>query len=132
MHKQIALEGRALVVTYVFGNVPDARFEVELNLAMPSCDGPAGRFEMNEEVLGGFAQQIQSRPCDEIRLRDDILGGQLMLLVNQTATLRSAPCFSVSQSEAGFEKIMQAVTLHLDWSCQLLKSPLVIRLTIDS
>ncbi len=132
LHKQIALDGRTLVVTYMFRNVPNSRFEVELNLAMPSCDGPAGCFEMNGEVLGGFAQQIQPRLCDEIHLRDDILKGNLTLMVNQTATLRTAPCYSVSQSEAGFEKIMQAVTLHLDWKCQLIKTPLVIRLTIDS
>ncbi len=132
LHKWIALEHNALVVTYVLGTSAEGRLEVVLNLAMPSCDGPAGRFEVAGKVLGGFAQSIDALACDEIVLRDDILGGAVTLALNQTCTLRAQPCFSVSQSEAGFEKIMQAVTLHLSWPCRQLRSPLVIRLTIDS
>lgn len=39
----------------------------------------------------------------------------LSLHLNNPALIRSQPHFSVSQSEAGFEKIMQAVTLTLTW-----------------
>ncbi len=132
LHKRIALERNALVVTYALGAPSEGLLEVALNLAMPSCDGPAGRFEVAGKVLGGFAQPIDSLVCDEITLRDDILGGTLTLACNQTGRLRSEPCFSVSQSEAGFEKIMQAVTLHLIWPCRQLQEALVIRLTVDS
>jgi len=131
LHKRIALEHNALVVTYALGAAAEGRLEVMLNLAMPSCDGPAGRFEVAGKVLGGFAQPIDALACDEITLRDDILGGAVTLALNHTCTLRAEPCFSVSQSEAGFEKIMQAVTLHLSWPCQQLQDPLVIRLTVD-
>ncbi|MHB8354381.1 MAG: alpha-amylase/4-alpha-glucanotransferase domain-containing protein [Burkholderiales bacterium] len=132
LRKQIALEHNALVVTYALVTAPEGRFEVMINLAMPSCDGPAGRVEVAGKVLGGFAQPIDSLACDEIILRDEILGGALTLTFGQTSTLCSEPCFSVSQSEAGFEKIMQAVALRLSWSCRQLQDPLVIRLAVDS
>ncbi|MDE1942031.1 MAG: DUF1926 domain-containing protein [Betaproteobacteria bacterium] len=125
--KRIGLDGENLNVTYEFAELPAGDFEVELNLAMPSCDGPAGRFEMQGEILGGFGQPQES-DLTEIVLRDEVLGGTLRLSANQPGRWRSAPCFSVSQSEAGFEKIMQAVTLHLRWPCERLASPLVIRL----
>ncbi len=130
LRKRIALERNTLIVTYTMYEAPEGRLEVMLNLAMPSCDGPAGRFEMGGEVLGGFAQPIAALDCDEISLRDDILAGHVTLSLSQTATLRTEPCFSVSQSEAGFEKIMQAVTLHLSWPCRQLLAPLVIRLSV--
>ncbi|MDE2344730.1 MAG: DUF1926 domain-containing protein, partial [Betaproteobacteria bacterium] len=72
----------------------------------------------------------QEGSLTEIVLRDEVLGGALRLSANQPGRWRSAPCFSVSQSEAGFEKIMQAVTLHLRWPCERLASPLLIRLWI--
>jgi hypothetical protein len=49
-----------------------------------------------------------------IVLEDAVLGGKLGVLVNHPVAFRSAPCFSVSQSEAGFEKIMQAVVLEFE------------------
>jgi hypothetical protein len=132
LRKRIALERNALVVTYALEAPSEGLLEVVLNLAMPSCDGPAGRFEQAGKVLGGFAQPIDDPACEEMILRDDILGGALTLTLSVAGALRSEPCFSVSQSEAGFEKIMQAVTLHLVWPCRQLQEPLVIRLTVDS
>ncbi|MDE1980764.1 MAG: DUF1926 domain-containing protein [Betaproteobacteria bacterium] len=127
--KRVALAGETLAVTYEFAELPAGDFEVELNLAMPSCDGPAGRFEMQEEILGGFGQPLEI-PFTELVLRDDVLGGAVHLSASHPGQLRSAPCFSVSQSEAGFEKIMQAVTLHLRWPCETLGSPLILRLSV--
>jgi hypothetical protein len=49
-----------------------------------------------------------------IVLEDAVLGGKLSILVNHTVAFHSKPCFSVSQSEAGFEKIMQAVVLEFE------------------
>jgi 4-alpha-glucanotransferase len=51
----------------------------------------------------------------DITLDDDELGGSIALNVSSPAALRAQPCYSVSQSEGGFEKIMQAVTLKLEW-----------------
>jgi len=48
-------------------------------------------------------------------LVDNFMGGRLTLRSNQPLALRARPCYSVSQSEGGFEKIMQSVTLTLAW-----------------
>lgn len=113
--KRIELQGNRLSVEYEFDGSFDGMFEVEINLAMPSCDGPAGCFRLGDHIPGGFGQFHQLEQCGEIELHDEVLGGRLILSAATPATLRSAPCFSVSQSEAGFEKIMQAVTLQLSW-----------------
>lgn len=127
--KRLALSGNVVTVTYEFGNLPAGDFEVELNLAMPSCDGPAGRFEAQGEILGGFGQTLECA-LTELVLRDEVLGGYVRLSSSRPGALVSTPCFSVSQSEAGFEKIMQAVTLRLRWPCETLVSPLAVSLTI--
>jgi hypothetical protein len=44
-----------------------------------------------------------------------VLGGAVKLECNRPCALEVAPLRTVSQSEAGFEKIMQAVTLRLVW-----------------
>ena len=51
----------------------------------------------------------------DITLDDDVLGGSVELKVSVPAELHAEPYYSVSQSEEGFEKIMQAVTLKLQW-----------------
>ena len=50
-----------------------------------------------------------------IAMEDVVLQG--MLLMNTSAPIRlcAQPHFSVSQSEGGYEKIMQAVKLKLIW-----------------
>ncbi len=128
--KQIALQGNSLIVEYQFQGDFHGMFEIELNIAMPSCDGPAGCIFHGEEVVGGFGQEHRLAQCTDLRLADEVLGGRLALSANHPALLRSAPCFSVSQSEAGFEKIMQAVTLHLSWPVADIRSSLVVSLAV--
>lgn len=112
--KKISLLTHALMVTYRQDRGASWEgFEVELNLAMPSCDGPAGRWEQGEQILGGLGQSLRLESFRQITLRDEVLGGQIILGCNIPCQLLAAPCHSISQSEAGFEKIMQAVTITL-------------------
>ncbi len=113
--KHIELQGNRLAVEYHFDGTFSGIFETELNIAMPSCDGPAGCFKAGEYICGGFGQVHHLEECQEITLEDEVLGGRFTLTCSHPATLHSAPCFSVSQSEAGFEKIMQAITVSLSW-----------------
>ena len=131
VRKQIELKKNQLIVNYHFEGEIGGVFEVELNLAMPSCDGPAGCFKVGGHVHGGFGQLHQLTGCAEIQLHDEVLGGQLTLACSHPAALRSAPCFSVSQSEAGFEKIMQAVTLQLSWPAADIGRKLGIVITVE-
>ena len=64
---------------------------------------------------GGFAQPLRLASMKELTLEDEVLGGAINLSCSVPCLLNTRPHFSVSQSEAGFEKIMQAVTLELSW-----------------
>jgi len=59
-----------------------------------------------------------------------VLGGAVHLHSTLPCTFSSYPHFSVSQSEAGFEKIMQAVTLQLEWPAEALTEDIEIRLEV--
>lgn len=117
LYKQYKLEQETLQVRYQLQEdmQVSGRLRVEINLAMPSCDGPAGRFRQGQEILGGFGQALSQDDWQELFLDDDVLGGTLHLQSSAPANYFSYPHFSVSQSEAGFEKIMQAVTIVLEW-----------------
>ncbi|MBI2225508.1 MAG: DUF1926 domain-containing protein, partial [Betaproteobacteria bacterium] len=60
---------------------------------------------------------------------DRELGGALVLTASAPVALRAAPHFTVSQSEAGFEKIMQAATVTLSWP--LAPGSSVLTLTLE-
>ena len=115
VEKTLALEGKRLRAQYTYSGSPRGWFKTEINLAMPSCDGPAGRYVIKGRIPGGFGQIIELDAMEELELADDVLGGRLLLRSSRPVRLHGAPHFSVSQSEAGFEKIMQAVTLVLMW-----------------
>lgn len=66
-------------------------------------------------MLSGFGQRIELADLTALTLEDDTLGGRLVLKIKSPANLHARPHFTVSQSEGGFEKIMQAVKLTLTW-----------------
>ncbi len=128
--KKITLNKDALFVNYSFSKLPRGSFKVEINLAMPSCDGPAGRFRIGENIPCGFGQPLTFAGLKEISLEDEVLGGVVHLHTNLACAFTSYPHFSVSQSEAGFEKIMQAVTLQLEWPSDTLTEDLEISIQV--
>lgn len=131
LHKHVAIGDGQLKVTYQFPETLSGQFITEINLAMPSCDGPAGRFVLKGEITGGFGQPLSVDALDQISMEDAVLGGSLTLGVNQPGRFSAQPLFTVSQSEAGFEKIMQAVTLQLDWPLPAVANQLEISLLIS-
>jgi hypothetical protein len=130
VEKHIALADGRVGVRYRANGQSWEVFQTELNIAMPSCDGPAGRFVFRNQVPGGFGQPMELTEVSEIMLEDDVLGGQVILRLSEPAQLLSAPHFSISQSEAGFEKIMQAVTLILRWPMGALAKGLSVDLEV--
>ena len=115
VYKEMQLGKNNLSVGYSFDKAMRGFLEVELNLSMPSCDGPAGRYWVNGHCPGGFGQLHHFADLTELALEDDVLGGSIVLHSNQPLTVTARPFFTVSQSEAGFEKIMQAVTLIIHY-----------------
>jgi len=131
VEKTFALTAKRLSVIYRFNGKASGTFTTQINLAMPSCDGPAGKFIVSGEIPGGFGQPLTLAAMKEIILDDDVLGGAIKLAVSKAVHFHSAPYFSVSQSEAGFEKIMQAVTLTLVWHVPKTSSEMRIELDIS-
>ena len=77
-----------------------------------------------------FRPTARATSVTDITLDDDVLGGSVELKVSAPAELHAEPYYSVSQSEEGFEKIMQAVTLKLQWP--VVVGALVVSLAINA
>jgi hypothetical protein len=96
------------------------RLATRLHLAMPCCDGPAGRYVVRgadgtPHIPGGFGHSFRLKGLGELVLEDHYLKGAVVLGMTPPARVKAQPHYTVSQSEAGFEKIMQAVELTLTW-----------------
>jgi hypothetical protein len=129
--KTITLAGRTLQVAYQLRNVPGGRFSVELNLAMPSCDGYTGRYVLADgSIPCGFGQALDLAASQRLTLDDRVLGGGLVLSASRPVDIRARPHYTVSQSEAGFEKIMQAACLTLSWPIDAVSQELTFSLEV--
>ena len=119
LQKNIGVVGSCINIGYRFAGTPDSAgisgFESTLDLAMPSCDGPGAHYLHRDIIAGGLGQPLALEGMSELALVDNFMGGTLTLRSNTPVTLRALPCHTVSQSEGGFEKIMQSVTLTLAW-----------------
>jgi alpha-amylase/alpha-mannosidase (GH57 family) len=129
--KTFTLAGRALQVAYRLRGIPGGRFTVVLDLAMPSCDGYAGRYVLADgSIPCGFGQALDLPAAAELTLDDRILGGGLRLAASRPVDLSARPHYTVSQSEAGFEKIMQGARLTLSWPIDAVLQELTFTLEI--
>ena len=119
LQKEIALSGHCVSIGYRFSGAFDAAgvsvFESTVDIAMPSCDGPGAHYLYRDVVTGGLGQPLDLEGMTELVLVDNFMGGSLTLRSNLPLGLCARPCYTVSQSEGGFEKIMQSVTLTLSW-----------------
>ncbi|MDD5385295.1 MAG: DUF1926 domain-containing protein [Gallionella sp.] len=110
--KTIKLTGNRIEVRYAAEQIKDGIMSVRLVLAMPCCDGYAGRYvDAGNQILGGFGVPLDVDKVTKLTLDDGVLGGYLILGASQAVSIHAEPYFTVSQSEAGFEKIMQAVEI---------------------
>ncbi|MDK9703863.1 MAG: DUF1926 domain-containing protein [Sulfuritalea sp.] len=116
--KTYRLDADSLTVGFrAEGSRLPALIETELNLALPSCDGYGGRYVLaGGSIPGGFGHALELDGLQRITLEDSELGGALHIEAGQAAQFKARPHRTVSQSEAGFEKIMQAVCITLAWS----------------
>jgi hypothetical protein len=89
-----------------------------------------GRYLVNGEVPGGFGQSFTWEGIRTLTLEDGVLHGRVVLSCNRPVTINAAPHQTVSQSEAGFEKIMQAVTLKVSNQPQATET-LMLTLTVE-
>jgi hypothetical protein len=65
--------------------------------------------------VGGFGDVLHHGTTAALSLEDGVLQGGATLAMEPPATTTTQPLRTVSQSEAGFEKIMQACVVTLAW-----------------
>ena len=113
--KQLALADSAMSVHYRCEGFSGAVLRTRLALAMPSCDGVAGRYVVAGGIPGGFGQAFEWESIGEVVLEDLFMRGSVTLLLQPRAQVSVSPYHSVSQSEDGLERIMQAVAVDIRW-----------------
>ncbi len=129
--KTYALAGSTATVTWHCSGLAGQRLATRLNLAMPSCDGFLGRFVLADgSIPGGFGQPLELTDATRLTLEDGVLGGSLELQTSFSAQISGRPQQTVSQSEAGFEKIMQAAEIAFTWQIPATDCTLQLQLTI--
>lgn len=127
IRKYFRISTNRLLVTYECTNETAGRMQTEINLAMPSCDGPGGRYVRDHIALSGFGNAIELADLAELMLEDNTLGGNLSLRISPAAEFHACPHFTVSQSEGGFEKIMQSAKLTLTWPVTARKQRIILQ-----
>lgn len=115
--KRYQLQPGRLVIEWRLRGLAGQTLRTTLNLAMPSCDGFLGRYRLADgSIPGGFGQPLQLDGTRWLRLEDGVLGGAVELHGSVPLAIRCQAQHSVSQSENGFEKIIQAVAITLAWT----------------
>jgi len=100
---------------------------------MPSCDGFLSRYVLADgSVPGGFGLPLDLAAASSLVLEDDVLGGRVRLAASIPGEITGRPQHTVSQSEAGFEKIMQAVEIAFVWHLPDDDCTLQLQLTIET
>jgi len=116
IEKRLRLNGECIETHYRFAGENHERFDVELNLAMPSCDGYTGRYVLeNGDMPCGFGQALDLTGCTRLTLDDRVLAGGIVIETSSPVAIKGRPHFTVSQSEGGLEKIMQSACITLSW-----------------
>jgi 4-alpha-glucanotransferase len=126
--KIFTLDGDALHVRFTVNGTPRPLCTA-IHLALPSCDGFGGRYRLTDDTIpGGFGQPLTLPIVSALWLEDSELRGRIKLETSQPVAIHAEPFHTVSQSEAGFEQIMQAVRLELRWETE---DPLEVVLRIE-
>jgi 4-alpha-glucanotransferase len=111
-----------LGITYLLENLPQGRtlhFAVEMNFAgMPA--GADDRFFSGAggERLGQLGQRLDLTNADTLGLTDQWLDLAVLLELDRSGGMWAFPVETVSQSEAGFERVHQSVCVMPHWTVQ--------------
>lgn len=131
--KRYILLGDLISLQWRLTGLEGKRFATTLNLAMPSCDGFLGRYRLADgSEPCGFGQELDLLDASELTLTDGVLDGSLRLAWSEGASVRGRPHQTVSQSEAGFEKIMQAAEIQLEWLIPSQEFTIALQVTTEN
>ena len=117
--KRIAVHGGGVRIEWRCRGLAGRRLVTQLNLAMPSCDGYGGRYILADgSIPAGFGQPLGIEAMESLTLDDRTLDGALRLECRPASRMAGSPLHTVSLSEGGFEKIMQAAVVELAFELQ--------------
>lgn len=112
--KRIAVRGDGVRIEWRCQGLAGHRLLTQLNLAMPSCDGYGGRYVLADgSIPAGFGQPLGIEAMELLTLDDRTLDGALRLECRPACRMAGSALHTVSLSEGGFEKIMQAAVVEL-------------------
>ena len=112
--KHLRCDDQGLSVAWHLRGLAGRRLTTRLNLSMPSCDGVGGRYVLEDGTIPcGFGQRLGPVSLTRLVLEDSELDGRLVLHADRAARVDAAPYHTVSLSENGLEKIMQAAEVAL-------------------
>ncbi len=128
--KRIAIDANALVIRYDIDTDRAAALRTTLDLAMPSCDGFAGRYIVGGDIPCGFGQPLDLASAQQLTLDDRCIGGAVELHFVPAARIVARPYRTVSQSEDGFERIMQSATVEATWAISPTTTAIEMRIVV--
>lgn len=114
--KTMAVDGDQLIARWHVTGDRVHRFRTTLDLALPSCDGYSGRYIVGDAIPCGFGQALDVDGASSVVLDDRFLGGGVALAARPPARFTGRPYHTVSQSEDGFERVMQSATVVVEWT----------------
>jgi alpha-amylase/alpha-mannosidase (GH57 family) len=98
------------------GSGEDLLFGVEINLSLPSGPG-IGEIHANGRKIGEIKSMLEGDGISRIHIRDPF-PLHISIESNEPVKLFAFPVYTLSQSEAGFDKTYQETCLILSWHLQ--------------
>ncbi|TAN56354.1 MAG: DUF1926 domain-containing protein, partial [Betaproteobacteria bacterium] len=89
------------------------------------------RYLVGGAALCGFGQPLELQDAAELALDDRFMQGRVTLHIDPPARVSAQPCYTVSQSEDGLERIMQSATLRLAWPIDRDQAAIGVSLRIE-
>jgi alpha-amylase/alpha-mannosidase (GH57 family) len=130
IEKRIAVDGNAVIVRYDARTDTRGVLRTTLDFAMPSCTGFSGRYIVGDDIPCGFGQPLDVASAGELVLDDRCIGGGVALRFEPAARIAGRPYHTVSQSEDGFEKVMQSATVVAEWTIEPPSARAELRLVV--
>ncbi len=98
-------------------------YAVEFNVLMPGCDGPLVSFEVSANDGGaqrfGLKENLELEGAKWLKILDGFSGAAFTLSLEKEARLWSFPIYTVTLSEAGFERCFQGSAILLSFPLKL-------------
>jgi alpha-amylase/alpha-mannosidase (GH57 family) len=131
IEKSVCVDRDDVIVRYGVEAANGGVLRTTLDFAMPSCDGFAGRYIVGDDIPCGFGQPLDIASTHELTLDDRCIGGGLSLVFAPAARVRGRPYYTVSQSEDGFERVMQSASVEVEWPVEPPSTSVELRIAVE-